>query len=176
MRRIGWSSRMSRRRIGLGLRLLGLAIVAALGFGALAGAQGCGAGGYAGYSGYLGRAGCDRTPPVAGLKAPKLRLKAALQRGVAASVTCSEACTARLALTLDRSGARKLKLGRKPLAAGRATVSFRGSMTVRIELTKPVRKALRRTHRPLSLQLTGTVTDGAGNRATLPARTVALTR
>ena len=168
---------MSRRRIGLALRLLGLAIVAALGFGALAGAQDCGSGyGSSGYSGYLGRHGCDRTPPATTVKVPKQRRAAVLRHGVAASVTCSEACTARLALTLDRSGARTLKLGRKPLVAGRATVTFSGSMTVRIELAKAVRKALRHGHRAVSFELTGTVTDGAGNRATLPARTVDLTR
>jgi hypothetical protein len=178
-RRIGTA--MSRRRIGLGLRLLGLAIVGALSFGALAGAKsgpcgGAGYGGYGGYGGYNSHARCDVTPPRVTLKTPKSGRKAALRRGVAASLTCSEPCTARLALTLNRAGASKLKLGRKPVVAGRATVAFRGRLTVQIGLSKPVRKALRRAHHPVSFQLGGTVTDGAGNRAALPARTVAVTR
>src|SRR4051794_21911733 len=123
-RRIGTA--MSRRRIGLGLRLLGLTIVGALSFGALAGARSgpCGGAGYGGYGGYNSHARCDVTPPRATLKTPKLGRKAALRRGVAASLTCSEPCTARLALTLNRAGAGKLKLGRKPVVAGRAPPGF----------------------------------------------------
>jgi hypothetical protein len=118
----------------------------------------------------------DVTPPASTLKAPKERLKAALKHGVTAALTCSEACTAALALTLDRGTARKLKLGRKPVVAGRATVTFSGKRTVHIGLSRAARKALGRGHRSVTLKLTGTVTDAAGNRAALPPRSVSLTR
>lgn len=106
------------------------------------------------------------------------KLKGALTRGLRLSLTVSEAGTARVTVTIDRTTARKLKLTRTgkgrvkvaslttPVASGRANLV--------VKFTAKARKALSKA-RTVTLRITITVTDAARN-STSHAKTITLRR
>ena len=68
----------------------------------------------------------DTSAPSASLKAAKQKLKAVLAKGLALTATCSEPCTLKLQLVVDKRTAKKLKLGKKPTVIGTLTRSLAG--------------------------------------------------
>ncbi len=118
----------------------------------------------------------DTAPPSLVLEPGTKKLKDALAHGVKLKLSCSEACTLGVALTLDFKTAHGLHIAaaKKPVKVGAAHASLAapGRTTVKIALSKKAKRALR--HRK-SLKLTAqvTATDGAGN-AVVTSRTLSL--
>jgi hypothetical protein len=107
----------------------------------------------------------DRTAPKTTAKAAS----ASIAKGVALTLTSTEAGTAKLTLSVDKAGARKLGLDRKAKGAvivGTATAKLvDGSSRLTVKLTAKARKALKRVSR-LKAKLTIVSTDTAGNSTT----------
>ena len=109
----------------------------------------------------------DRNAPAISLKvASVLRLRRVLRTGVPVRTRCSEACTVRHELVLDRITAKRLGLGRgaKPVvvARGRGGVGRAGSSAVRVRFTARARRSMTRL-RSTRLVLQVRVTDRVGN-------------
>ena len=83
-------------------------------------------------------------PPAASLKAAKQKLKAVLAKGLAITAACSEPCTLKLQLVVDKRTAKKLKLGKKPTVVGKLTRSVSGSAKLKVKLTGKAKKRLKR--------------------------------
>ena len=114
----------------------------------------------------------DTTAPTASLKADT----ASLAKGIALTLTSSEAGTAKLTATVDKATARKLKLDRKakgPVSVGTGTATLTGGKpaTLTLKLTSRARSAFKRAKK-VKLLLTAVFSDAAGNRAT---KTLAVT-
>ena len=116
----------------------------------------------------------DTSAPSASLKAAKQKLKAVLAKGLALTATCSEPCTVKLQLVVDKRTAKKLKQGKKPTVIGTLTRSLAGSARLKVKLTGKAKKALKRA-KSVKLSVRAVATDAAGNAATL-AKTVTLKR
>ena len=71
--------------------------------------------------------GPDTAAPAATLQAAKQKLKAVLAKGLALTASCSEPCTLKLQLVVDKKTAKKLKLGKKPTVVGTLTRSLAGT-------------------------------------------------
>jgi hypothetical protein len=108
---------------------------------------------------------------LATVKAPKVAALA--KSGIVVPVTCSERCTVAAKLVLDAKTAKKLKLP-AVVGSGRAAGAA-GPVRVTAKLSAKAKSKLRR-QRTLKLRLELTVTDAAGNAATVPARTLTLRR
>jgi hypothetical protein len=105
----------------------------------------------------------DVTKPVLLLAVPSSLVATTFGRGLKGSLSCSEACNAKLTMKVGKKtvGSRTRKLA----AAGK------GKFTVNLSKAgkKVVRRALRRNRR-LSISLKAGATDAAGNRGTASAR------
>jgi hypothetical protein len=112
----------------------------------------------------------DRAAPVAALRFPKQRLRTALTRGLRVSVTCSEPCRLRAVLSVDTRTAKRLGLRSRTL--GRAAAPASRAATLVLKPSAAARRRLLK-QRSLTLRVTLTVTDAAGNARVLN-RTVKL--
>ena len=116
----------------------------------------------------------DTTPPAFTIAAGGARRTA---RGLRFTLTASEAGTARIAVTVDRATARRLKVARRP--AGRVRVGSlttrvrRGSHVVVVRLRAGARRALRSAAK-VRLRVAVRITDAAGNRSSTRTATVTL--
>jgi hypothetical protein len=90
-----------------------------------------------------------------------------LARGLRVPATCSERCSLRVALTLDRRTAKRLRLARGSatvrVASGAAALSGAGSKAVTVRFASAARRALARVRR-VTVTVRVTATDPAGNR------------
>ena len=120
------------------------------------------------------RPGPDTAAPAATLKAAKQKLKAVLAKGLAVTASCSEPCTLKLQLVIDKKTAKKLKLGKKPTVVGTLTRSLAGSAQLKIKLTGKAKKRLKRA-KSVKLSVRAVATDAAGNAAAV-VKTVTLKR
>jgi hypothetical protein len=116
------------------------------------------------------------TPTVPDLLAPGLvlrfarsyRIRVVIRRGVRGRVGCTEACTLRLRLLLNRRTARRLGIvSQRQVVIGRATVRLTQAATRRatIRLTRRARSRLRRARR-VRVTLSVRAVDPAGNART----------
>ena len=120
----------------------------------------------------------DTAAPVATMAVPKQGLAAALRRGLRVTVGCSEACTTRIQLVIDRRTARRVGLSRtRAVVVGTRAVALAsaGRRTVHVAFKTKARKRLRRL-RTLALTVRATATDKAGNEGKRLSRTVRLRR
>jgi hypothetical protein len=108
--------------------------------------------------------GADVTPPSASLKAAKQKLKAVLAKGLAVTAACSEPCTLKLQLVVDKKTAKKLKLGKKATVVGTLTRTVSGSVKLKVKLTGKAKKRLKRA-KSVKLAIKAVATDAAGNVA-----------
>jgi plastocyanin len=90
-------------------------------------------------------------------KPASLKLKTFLARGLKVSGGCVAGGSGKLALTIKRAAAKKLKLKGTTLATGTARCSGAGRMTATLKPTAAARKALKRQRRALASTLTLTV-------------------
>jgi hypothetical protein len=133
-----------------------------------------GGGGSGGGGGGGGGGASDTTPPVLTVSAAKQKLKALLAKGLALKASCSEACTLKIQLSVDKATARKLKLGSKPVIIGSLTTAGgSGARTLHVKLTAKARKALKRA-KALKVKVRVIATDAAGNAAAPVSRAVAV--
>jgi hypothetical protein len=121
----------------------------------------------------------DLTPPSASMRtATRQRLRTVITRGVPLRVTCGEACGVSVALSLERTAARRLGLDARvgPVVVGTATAkrSVPGSIQLRVRFLKKTRSGLRRGRR-VALTAQVLVSDASGN-GTLLQRRVTLVR
>ena len=121
-----------------------------------------------------GGPGPDTAAPAATLKAAKQKLKAVLAKGLAVTASCSEPCTLKLQLVIDKKTAKKLKLGKKPTVIGTLTRSLAGSAKLKIKLTGKAKKRLKKA-KSVKLSVRAVATDPAGNAAAV-VKTVTLKR
>ena len=107
------------------------------------------------------------------LKAAKQKLKAVLAKGLAVTASCSEPCTLKLQLVIDKKTAKKLKLGKKPTVIGTLTRSLAGSAKLKIKLTGKAKKRLKKA-KSVKLSVRAVATDPAGNASPIIVRAVTL--
>jgi Bacterial Ig domain/PKD domain len=111
----------------------------------------------------------DVAPPAAALKAAKQKLKAVLAKGLALTASCSEPCTLKLQLVVDKKTAKKLKLGKRATVVGTLTRTISGTAKLKVKLTGKAKKRLKKA-RSVKLTVTAVATDAAGNAATKTAK------
>jgi hypothetical protein len=114
----------------------------------------------------------DAAAPAVSLAIVRARLGAALRRGLAALVSCSEACDIVVRVVLDRRTARRLGLSSaRPVVVARGSrrLSAAGRARVIARFTSKAKRRLRRT-RSVRLTIRATATDRAGNRGTKSRR------
>jgi hypothetical protein len=119
----------------------------------------------------------DRVAPAVAIAVPAQRLATVLNRGLRAGVSCDEACAIDARAVLSGPVARRVGLSRGGAATiARATRALpaAGRGTVVLRLTRRAVRALR-TARRLTLTLTVTARDAAGN-ARVASRAVRLRR
>jgi hypothetical protein len=121
----------------------------------------------------------DLTPPKASMRtATRQRLRTVIARGVPLRVRCEEACGVSIALSLERTTARRLGLDARvgPIVVGTATAkrSAAGSVQLRVRFLKKAKPGLRRGRR-VGLTAQVLVSDASGN-GTLLQRHVTLVR
>jgi len=118
----------------------------------------------------------DRTAPKLVLTIAKLRLRAALSKGLRVKLRSDEAATGTVAITIPVATVRKLKLGKKAIAFARGTagISAPGTLSLRLKPRSALRRKLSR-QRKLTLRVVVKVKDAAGNAATA-TRTLKLKR
>ncbi|MEA2385134.1 MAG: hypothetical protein QOH72_5105 [Solirubrobacteraceae bacterium] len=122
----------------------------------------------------------DLTPPAASIRSfTRQRIATVLSRGVPVRVTCQEACGISVALSVDRTAARRLKLDARstPVVVGTAvaTRTIAGTTRLRVTFTKAARTALKRSARNVATTTQVLVSDSSGN-GTLLSRHVTLVR
>ena len=118
----------------------------------------------------------DRTAPKLVLTIAKLRLRAALSKGLRVKLRSDEAATGTVAIKIPVATVRKLKLGKKAItfARGRAGITAPGSLSLRLKPRSALRRKLER-QRTLTLRVVVKVKDAGGNAATV-TRTLKLKR
>jgi hypothetical protein len=117
-------------------------------------------------------------PKITWQLAPGTRQQQLLTRGLAVRARCSEACVLRLELRLDASDARRAGITKRRKAVVIGTVTHRLPAARDMDVTVPVKRALRTKLRRLRVihgKLVATATDAAHNTATM-ARTVRIRR
>ena len=72
-------------------------------------------------------------------------------KGLALRASCSEACTLKLQLVVDKKTAKKLKLGKKATVVGTLTRTLSGSAKLKLKLTGKAKKRLKKA-RSVKLQ------------------------
>jgi hypothetical protein len=97
-----------------------------------------------------------------------------LAKGLAIIASCSEPCTLRLQLVVDKKTAKKLKLGKKATVVGTLTRSVSGTAKLKVKLTGKAKKRLKKA-KTVKLTVKAVATDAAGNAATKTAK-LTLTR
>ena len=97
------------------------------------------------------------------MKAAKQKLKAVLAKGLAVTASCSEPCTLRLQLMVDKPTAKKLKLGKKPTVVGTLTRSLSGTAKLKVKLTGKAKKRLKKA-KSVKLTLRAVATDAPATR------------
>jgi hypothetical protein len=117
----------------------------------------------------------DLTPPKAAMRSfTRQRLATVLKRGVPIRVTCQEACGISIALSLDRTTARRLKLDARtsPVVVGTASAvrNLAGSSRLHVKFTKKARAALKRSRRNVVATAQVLVSDASGNGMLLTRR------
>jgi hypothetical protein len=122
----------------------------------------------------------DLTPPSASMRSfTRQRLATVLKRGVPVRVTCKEACGISVALSVDRTTAKRLKLDARTspvvVATGSAKRSSAGTTLMRVKFTKAAQKAMNKTKRGVVMTTQVLVSDASGN-GTLLSRHVTLVR
>jgi hypothetical protein len=122
----------------------------------------------------------DLTPPGASVRSfTRQRIANALSRGVPVRVTCKESCGISVALSVDRTTARRLKLDARssPVVVGTAsaTRTNAGTTRLRVKFTKRAQAALKRSARSIATTTQVLVSDASGN-GTLLSRHVTLVR
>jgi hypothetical protein len=122
----------------------------------------------------------DLTPPSASMRSfTRQRLATVVKRGVPIRVTCKEACGISVALSVDRTTARRLKLDSRvtPVIIATATAQRRGAGTteIRAKFTKRAKAALAKSKRGVVATTQVLVSDASGN-GTLLSRHVTLVR
>jgi hypothetical protein len=116
----------------------------------------------------------DLTPPKASMRtATRQKLRTVLKRGVPLRVTCAEACGVSIALSIERTAARRLGLDARvgPVVVGTATAkrSVAGSVQARVKFLKKAKTGLRRGRR-VALTAQVLVSDASGNGTLLQRR------
>ena len=122
----------------------------------------------------------DLIPPRAAMRsASRHRIKTVLKRGVPVRVTCRESCGISVALSVERTAAKRLKLDARtsPVVIGTATATrtLAGSSVLRVKLTKKARAAFRKSKRNVVSNTQVLVSDASGN-GTLLQRHITLVR
>jgi Thrombospondin type 3 repeat len=109
----------------------------------------------------------DRRPPRVRLSVARAQRLAELGTGVAVKVRCSEACALEAELTVDRSAARRLGLGRRArtVAAGTAALAGRGTTYVFLRFKRGATARLARMA-TVPARLSLTAADDFGNDRT----------
>jgi hypothetical protein len=92
-----------------------------------------------------------------------------LAKGLALTASCSEPCTLKLQLVVDKKTANKLKLGKKPTVIGKLTRSVSGTAKLKVKLTGKAKKRLKRA-KSVKLTVEAIATDAAGNATTKTAK------
>ncbi len=131
-----------------------------------------GGAGTTGGTGTTGTPNSDRTAPVVQLRSTKSTQQVGRSSRVTVKLTASEAATVRISGVLRAPGKDPV------LSGGPAQVAAGAQVSVRIKLSPPAMRALRKAwkaRRTLKARLTITVTDAAGNVATTQ-RTITLKR
>jgi len=122
----------------------------------------------------------DLTPPAASMRSfTRQRLATVANRGVPLRVTCKEACGISIALSVDRTTARRLKLDSRvsPVIIATASAQRRGAGTtqLRVKFTKKAGAALKKSKRSVVATAQVLVSDASGN-GTLLSRHVTFVR
>jgi hypothetical protein len=122
----------------------------------------------------------DLIPPRAAMRsASRHRIATILKRGVPVRVTCQESCGISVALSVDRTAAKRLKLDARtsPVVIGTATATrtLAGSSVLRVKLTKKAKAAFKKSKRSVVSNTQVLVSDATGN-GTLLQRHVTLVR
>jgi len=122
----------------------------------------------------------DLTPPSAAMRSfTRQRLATVANRGVPLRVTCKEACGISVALSVDRTTARRLKLDSRvsPVVIATASAQRRGAGTtqLRVKFTKKAGAALKKSKRSVVATAQVLVSDASGN-GTLLSRHVTFVR
>jgi hemolysin type calcium-binding protein len=122
----------------------------------------------------------DLTPPSASMRSfTRQRLATVAQRGVPLRVTCKEACGISVAISVDRSTARRLKLDSRVspvvIATASATRRSAGTTQLRVKFTKKAGAALKKSKRGVAATTQVLVSDASGN-GTLLSRHVTFVR
>ena len=118
----------------------------------------------------------DLTPPSASMRSfTRQRLSTVVKRGVPIRVTCKEACGISIALSVDRTTARRLKLDSRtsPVVIATATAKRHnaGTSQLRAKFTKPAKAALAKSKRGVIVMTQVLVSDASGNGTLLSRRT-----
>jgi hypothetical protein len=124
----------------------------------------------------------DLTPPGAAMRsASRQRVGTILKRGgrVPVRVTCQEACGISVALSVDRTTAKRLKLDSRtsPVVIGAASAkrALAGSSVLRVKLTSKAKAGLKTAKRNTIVTTQVLVSDASGN-GTLLSRHITLVR
>lgn len=115
----------------------------------------------------------DGPPELTVSESPKRQnLKAALKRGVMVNVGCSESCTLRVRLTLNKKGS--WKEARQRLGSAKWSIDGASSKQARVRIFKRARKLLKKRKRATAF-ITVRALDSAGNSASATAKAVLMT-
>jgi hypothetical protein len=122
----------------------------------------------------------DLIPPRASMRsASRHRILTILKRGVPVRVSCQESCGISVALSVDRTTAKRLKLDARtsPVVIGTAsaTRTLAGSSVLRVKLTKKAKAAFKKSKRSVVANTQVLVSDSSGN-GTLLQRHITLVR
>jgi hypothetical protein len=122
----------------------------------------------------------DLTPPRVLMRTfSRHRIVTVLRRGMPVRVNCQEACGISVALSVNGTTARRLKLDARqgPVVIGTAIArrSTAGTTQLRVKVTKSARAALRRSRRNVPMTTQVLVSDASGN-GTLLTRRLTLVR
>ena len=122
----------------------------------------------------------DLTPPAASMRSfTRQRLATVANRGVPLRVTCKEACGISVAISVDRTTARRLKLDSRVspviIATASATRRSAGTTQLRVKFTKKAAAALKKSKRGVVATTQVLVSDASGN-GTLLSRHVTFVR
>ena len=111
----------------------------------------------------------DKTPPKVKIaSAGQISLRTARSRGIRVPVTCSEACTIKVKLTVDRVTAKRLHLTRRTIGTATSKLSGAGRKTVTVRIAPSVTKRLRQSKRT-RVSVTVRASDPASNATTRSA-------
>jgi hypothetical protein len=122
----------------------------------------------------------DLIPPRASMRSvSRHRIATILKRGVPVRVTCRESCGISVAISVDRTAAKRLKLDARtsPVVIGTATAirTLAGSSVLRVKLTKKAKAAFKKSKRSVVSNTQVLVSDASGN-GTLLQRHITLVR